>query len=221
MKKRLGCCLLVGVFAMGALVVVGILGTQYLRWRQDRARIEFAPPQVQITSPRDGFSAEVGSFLPISATVSFSPQTPVRILEWWLDGALLESQPLEPEADSSLHYAEYDLFLPTEEPAAVTTPPLIAETFTDPQSVQQEGCGEPSRTVISATVSDEGAVQRVTARIPGYGEVDMTSVGGEVYQATVGPFDSTGAVSILIQAWDNAGSSSTAGPLTVTVVCLG
>lgn len=55
----------------------------------------------------------------------------------------------------------------------------------------------------------------------GYGEVEMTHVGANVYQAVLGPFDSTGDLSILVMAWDESGNSAQAGPLTVQVVCIG
>ena len=80
---------------------------------------------------------------------------------------------------------------------------------------------EPSTTLVSAMVNDAGGINRVVARVLGYGEVEMTNVGGNVYQATLGTFSDTGEFSILIQAWDNAGNNASAGPLTVTVVCIG
>lgn len=113
--------------------------------------------------------------------------------------------------------------LPTQSPTVVvdTTPPNITNYYADPLSIQQQGCGQPNTTLVSASVSDASGVSRVIARVPGYGEVEMTPVGGGVYQATLGPFDSTGEFSVIIFAWDNAGNSSQAGPMTITVVCLG
>ena len=61
----------------------------------------------------------------------------------------------------------------------------------------------------------------MVARTLGYGEVEMTHVGGNVYRAVLGPFNDTGELSILIRAWDNAGNGATSGPLTITVVCIG
>lgn len=113
--------------------------------------------------------------------------------------------------------------LPTEPPTVVvdTTPPSITNYSVNPSSIQQGGCGQLSTAIVSATVSDAGGVSRVIARVPGFGEIEMTHVGGSVYQASVGPFDSTGDFSIFIFAWDNAENSTQSAPMTVTVVCLG
>jgi uncharacterized protein YraI len=113
--------------------------------------------------------------------------------------------------------------LPTQPPtvAVDSTPPSITNYSVNPSSIQQGGCGQPSTAVVSATVSDAGGVSRVIARIPGVGEVEMTHVGGGVFQATVGPFSSTGEISIFIFAWDNAGNGAQSAPLTITVVCIG
>jgi len=113
--------------------------------------------------------------------------------------------------------------LPTQPPTVEvdTTPPNISNYYASPVSIQQQGCGEPSTTIVSASVSDAGGVGRVMARIPGYGEVEMTHVGGGAYQATVGPFSGTGEFSIFIFAWDNAGNGAQAGPFTIMVACIG
>jgi Bacterial Ig domain len=105
-------------------------------------------------------------------------------------------------------------------PQPDSIPPDIAAIGTRPASLQKAGCGEPSTTLASATVNDAGGVSRVVARILGYGEVEMTPVGGQVYQAVLGPFSEMGEYSIIFLAWDNAGNSAQAGPLSVTVVCI-
>jgi len=105
-------------------------------------------------------------------------------------------------------------------PQPDSLPPDITAFGTSPASIQKTGCGEPSTTLVSATVNDQGGVSRVVARILGYGEVEMYPVGGQVYQGMLGPFSETGEYSIIILAWDNAGNSAQAGPLTVTVVCI-
>ena len=105
-------------------------------------------------------------------------------------------------------------------PQPDSIPPDITAFGTDPISIQRGGCGEPSTTLTSATVIDAGGISRVVARILGYGEVEMYPVGGQVYQGTLGPFSETGEYSILILAWDIAGNSAQAGPLSVTVVCI-
>ncbi len=109
---------------------------------------------------------------------------------------------------------------PPPEPAADTTPPEIDNLSADPASLQTGGCGEPSVTVVSARVSDDGGVSRVVARIPGSGEVEMGSAGGDLYQAVLGPFYDGGELSIIVIASDNAGNHSQAGPLTITVACI-
>jgi len=100
-------------------------------------------------------------------------------------------------------------------------PPDIVAFGVSAASLQKAGCGEPSTTLVSATVNDQGGVSRVVARILGQAEVEMNPVGGQVYQAALGPFSETGEYSILILAWDSAGNSAQAGPLAVMVVCIG
>ncbi len=113
--------------------------------------------------------------------------------------------------------------VPTQEPIVIldTTPPAISDIYADPDSIQTAGCGEPSTTLVGASVSDEGGISRVTARVSGFGEVDMSDTGGGDFEAVLGPFDYTGELSIIIQAWDNAGNVATAGPLTISVMCIG
>jgi hypothetical protein len=48
------------------------------------------------------------------------------------------------------------------------------------------------------------------------GEVAMTLDVGSIYRAVLGPF-SSGELSILVNAWDEAGNHAQAGPLTVQV----
>jgi len=105
-------------------------------------------------------------------------------------------------------------------PQPDSVPPDITAFGTAPISIQRGGCGEPSTTLTSATVIDAGGISRVVARILGSGEVEMTPIGGQVYQAVLGPFTETGEYSIIILAWDIAGNSAQAGPLSVTVVCI-
>jgi hypothetical protein len=54
--------------------------------------------------------------------------------------------------------------------------------------IQRADCGTPNTTTVSATVTDAGGVNRVVARILGFGEVEMSLVGGNLYQAVLGPF---------------------------------
>jgi hypothetical protein len=110
---------------------------------------------------------------------------------------------------------------PPPPPPKDTTPPSISGAAVNPTMVvkQGPGCPRSSRTTtVTATVTDAGGVNRVIARILGTGEVAMNPVGGNVYQGVLGPFDTTGTLSVLIQAWDNAGNGATAGPVSIQVV---
>jgi len=102
-----------------------------------------------------------------------------------------------------------------------STPPDITDYGASPALVQKAGCGEPSTTLVTAAVNDVGGVGRVVARVLGLGEFEMSPLGGQLYQVPVGPFGDVGEYSILILAWDGAGNGASAGPITVTVVCIG
>ena len=75
---------------------------------------------------------------------------------------------------------------------------------------------------MSATVTDAGGVNRVAARLYGVGggEVNMASVGGNVYRAELGPFGSSGQLAIRVLAWDRAGNMAMSDPVTVNVLCI-
>jgi hypothetical protein len=105
-------------------------------------------------------------------------------------------------------------------PPADSTPPDLSELVANPGLVSaQTQCGStPATTTVSARVTDASGIQRVVARVVGMGEFEMTPVGGGIYQAVVGPFGEAGAVSILVQAWDNAGNGAISAPLNVEVV---
>jgi hypothetical protein len=67
-------------------------------------------------------------------------------------------------------------------------------------------------------VTDAGGVKRVVARVLGTGiEVTMASSGGNSYQAVLGPFNTTGSLSIVIIASDNADNSAQGGPVNIQV----
>jgi hypothetical protein len=124
-----------------------------------------------------------------------------------------------------------EVSVPTPTSTGTSPPPIdamepdISGASIDPVSITVEGSECPSNprmTIISASVTDNAAVGRVVARILGYGEVEMVAVGGNVYQATLGPFSETGSYSILIIATDGSGNSNQYGPLTLTVdPCIG
>jgi hypothetical protein len=80
-------------------------------------------------------------------------------------------------------------------------------------------CGAtPATAIVTAHVSDASGVQRVSARLSGIGEFDMSPAGGDVYQVTIGPFEDAGTFTIFVQAQDQAGNGSISSPLTVQVV---
>jgi len=109
----------------------------------------------------------------------------------------------------------------TPPPPPDTTPPSISNVSANPTSISKPGCGQTTRTTVSATVTDAGGVNRVVARVLGTGiEVALNPVGGNVYQGTLGPFDTTGTFSVIIQAWDRAGNQAQSGSINVPVVCI-
>lgn len=115
MKARPFCLFVaIGLLLLGGLIGLTLLGVQFLRQRQERARWEYLPPVAQITEPQDGASAPVGSFLSAVAAITFSPQSPARTVEWYLDGILVESHPVQPAAGVSRTYDSYDLLIPIE-----------------------------------------------------------------------------------------------------------
>jgi len=115
MKAKPGCVILSAVLLLlCGLIGLALLGVQFLRQRQERARWEYLPPVVQITEPRSGVSAPVGSYLFAVSTITFSPQSPVQTVEWYLNGALAESHSIQSGAGVSQAYDSYNLLIPTE-----------------------------------------------------------------------------------------------------------
>ena len=115
---------------------------------------------------------------------------------------------------------------PPPPPLQDTTPPAISNPGANPGSiVGGSGCPRsPHTTIVSATVTDAGGVNRVVARYSGVtsGEIAMSPIGGNSYQATLGPFNTTGTLSIIIVAWDNAGNIAQTRILSVQVQqCIG
>ncbi len=110
---------------------------------------------------------------------------------------------------------------PPPPPPRDTTAPSVSNVSANPTSLVKDGSGCPrsSRTTtVRATVSDAGGVNRVVARVLGTGiEVTMNAAGGNNYQATVGPFNATGSLSIVVIAWDKAGNSAQGGPVNIQV----
>ena len=115
MKAR-SCCLFlaIGLALLGGLIGLTLLGVPFLRQRQVLARWEYLPPVARITEPRSGFSAPIGSYLSAVSTITFSPQSPVQTVEWYLDGELVETHPLQSVTGASRAYDSYDLLIATE-----------------------------------------------------------------------------------------------------------
>ena len=112
---------------------------------------------------------------------------------------------------------------PTEPPSPPSTePPSIPwSIFTDiyPPVIENIDFSDPMlicdrKITISATVVDSvsavesgtGSVKRVVASVPGHSDVEMVYVGGNKYNATLGPFSDS--ISVTVHAWDNAGNHS-------------
>jgi hypothetical protein len=100
------------------------------------------------------------------------------------------------------------------------TPPVISDLGVAPTMISVHAqCGAtPATAIVTAHVSDASGVQRVSARLSGIGEFDMSPAGGDVYQVTIGPFEDAGTFTIFVQAQDQAGNGSISSPLTVQVV---
>jgi LysM repeat protein len=115
MKAKHGYLILAAVLLLLCVLIgFALLGVQFLRQRQERARLEYLPPVVQITEPQSGVSAPAGSYLSAVSIITFSPQSPVQTVEWYLNGALAESHSIQPGAGDSQAYDSYNLLIPTE-----------------------------------------------------------------------------------------------------------
>ena len=109
-------------------------------------------------------------------------------------------------------------------PVLDITAPIVSFPSALPLQILMAGPGCPAysrTTVVSATVTDESGVSNATARwiIGGQaGEVSMSSSGGGVYQAVIGPLNTVGQLSITVFAVDPAGNSAESGPAIVQVI---
>ena len=100
------------------------------------------------------------------------------------------------------------------------TPPEISDLSAIPALISaQVQCGEtPPTIIIRARVTDSSGVARVTARVSGAGDLEMSPAGDDYYQVAIGPFAEAGTLSVFIQAQDNAGNGATSAPLEVLVI---
>ncbi len=103
---------------------------------------------------------------------------------------------------------------------AELTPPEISDLSANPTLISvQTQCGDtPPTTLIRARVTSAGGIARVVARVLGVGEFDMSPVGNDYYQVSLGPFGDAGTFSIFVQAHDNAGNTTTSAPIEVQIV---
>jgi hypothetical protein len=105
-------------------------------------------------------------------------------------------------------------------------PPSISNVTIAPTSVSKLGCGTINTFSISAIVTDGSTIGNVIYEIHGPGPLDagdgyLLPVGGDVYQATVGPIaGSAGYWTISLRATDMAYNTAVAGPWTIQVVCI-
>ncbi len=117
LKSKKGCLIIAAVLLLlCGLVVISLLGVQMLQQRQERARMKYQPPVVQITNPINGTGIPVGSFLSADSVIAFMPENPVQTVEWYLDGVLAESHLLKPRDGISRMYDSYSVLVPTEGP---------------------------------------------------------------------------------------------------------
>ncbi len=115
MKARTSCFFLaIGLVLLSVLIGLTLLGVPFLRQRQALARWENLPPVTRITEPQSGSSAPVGSYLTAVSTITFSPQRPVQLVEWYLNGTLVESHPQKLGVGVSRTYDSIDLLVLTE-----------------------------------------------------------------------------------------------------------
>ncbi len=95
--------------------------------------------------------------------------------------------------------------------------PIIHNPTATPSSVEVDGGGDcsPTRTTISARVRDTSELEQVIARWSPDGsdtvETPMSPIGGDVYEASIGPYSAAGTDSVKVVAFDsrdNAGGAS-------------
>lgn len=101
--------------------------------------------------------------------------------------------------------------------------PIIHNPTATPSSVEVDGGGDctPTRTTISARVRDTSEVEQVIARWSPDGsgtvETPMSPVGGDVYEAAIGPYSAAGTDSVKVVAFDNRDNAGGASvEVTVT-----
>jgi len=119
---------------------------------------------------------------------------------------------------------------PTSTPMVDTDAPRIDGPYADPDSITANGCGCPGgQTTVSAYVNDPSGVAKVEAHWDfgggvgtGGDDAAMNPQGGGLYQIVLGPFDDTGQLWIIVQAWDTLDNATSTGwgDFFVTVHCI-
>lgn len=99
---------------LAGLLGLTMLGVRLLRQRQEAAQWDYRPPVIRITEPLSGSEAPVGSSLTAVAFVTFSPSSPAQSVEWYLDGTLVESRPLQLGEGVARTYDSYDMLMAAE-----------------------------------------------------------------------------------------------------------
>jgi hypothetical protein len=108
---------------------------------------------------------------------------------------------------------------------ADSTPPEITNVAVNPGSIEKDGCGSPNTFTLSATVSDASGVAQVSFHLLGPYPQDtadgsLSPVGGDTYQAVIGPLADTGNWLVYVGASDVLGNSTQLGPWSLQVVCM-
>ena len=120
-------------------------------------------------------------------------------------------------------------------PATTTTvpppdenPPSLSGLSVSPSSVRASGCsgGGATTATVSVTATDASGISSVRATVaaPGGGGTNMASVGGGVYRATIGPFESPLPAGfdlegqVIVTATDSAGNTASINA-GLTIVC--
>lgn len=100
--------------------------------------------------------------------------------------------------------------------------PIIHNPTATPSSVEVDGGGDCSltSTTISARVRDTSELEQVIARWSPDGsdsvETPMSPIGGDVYEASIGPYSAAGTDSVKVVAFDSRGNAGGAS-ISVTI----
>lgn len=99
-------------------------------------------------------------------------------------------------------------------PPTDTTAPTIMSVSISPTTIYQQGCiGDQQTAVLTVEAVDLGGIAFIEAAWTN-GSVNLSYVGGYAYQGTIGPINTTGAVTIYGSAVDSAGNWT---PFTIII----